>query len=49
LHSLQSKSVSELSQIHSLSDFPLPTQIEKLIAKAKPDPNAPATDGSSKW
>ena len=47
---IQSKSVGELSQINSLSDFPIPTPIEKLIAKTRPDPGAAAaTDGSSKW
>ena len=30
----QSKSVSELSQIKSLSDFPIPENIEKLISRS---------------
>ena len=29
----QSKSVSELSRVKSLSDFPIPDQIEKLISR----------------
>jgi hypothetical protein len=31
----QSKSVSELSQMKSISDFPIPTTIENLIQQAK--------------
>ena len=31
----QSKSVSELSQMKSISDFPIPTTIEHLIQQAK--------------
>ena len=30
----QSKSVSELAQIKSLSDFPIPENIEKLISRS---------------
>lgn len=33
----QSKSVSELSQMRSMSDFPIPTTIEKLIQAQKTD------------
>ncbi len=29
----QAKSVSELAQIHSLSDFPIPGRIERLLRK----------------
>lgn len=31
---VESKSVSELSQISSWSDFPIPTTIEKLMSKS---------------
>lgn len=31
----QSKSVSELSQMKSIADFPIPTTIENLIQQAK--------------
>jgi len=31
----QSKSVSELSQMKSISDFPIPTTIENLLQQAK--------------
>ena len=31
---IQSKSVSELSQISSWSDFPVPTTIEKFLSKS---------------
>ena len=32
---VQSKSVSELSQVTSLSDFPIPSTIERLVSKSK--------------
>ena len=31
----ENKSVAELSQIHSMSDFPIPTTIETLIEKGR--------------
>ena len=40
---VSSKSVSELSQVTSLHDFPVPTTIERLISKSKGD----LTDGTS--
>ena len=40
---VSSKSVSELSQVTSLSDFPIPTTIERLVSKSKGD----LTDGAS--
>jgi len=45
----QSKSVSELSQIKSLSEFPIPDNIEKLISRAATNtttetPEQPSTD-----
>ena len=40
---VSSKSVSELSQVTSLNDFPIPTTIERLVSKSKGD----LTDGSS--
>ena len=40
---VSSKSVSELSQVTSLSDIPIPTTIERLISKSKGD----LTDGAS--
>ncbi len=32
-HLAQSKSVGELSQIHSLSDFPLPSGIKRVLSR----------------
>ena len=40
---VSSKSVSELSQVTSLNEFPIPTTLERLISKSKGD----LTDGTS--
>merc|ERR1719210_2266961 len=40
---VSSKSVSELSQVTSLSEFPIPTTLERIISRSKGD----LTDGSS--
>ena len=40
---VSSKSVSELSQVTTLSDFPIPTTLERMISKSKGD----LTNGSS--
>ena len=40
---VSSKSVSELSQVTSISDIPIPTTLERMISKSKGD----LTDGSS--
>lgn len=32
---VSSKSVSELSQVTSLSDFPIPSTLERLISRSK--------------
>ena len=40
---VSSKSVSELSQVTTLSDFPIPTTLERMMSKSKGD----LTNGSS--
>ena len=40
----QSKSVSELSQIKSISEFPIPEKIERLISRSGTNPRV--TDSS---
>ena len=40
---VSTKSVSELSQVTSLSEFPIPTTLERIISKSKGD----LTDGSA--
>ena len=40
---VSTKSVSELSQVTSLSEFPIPTTLERIISKSKSD----LTDGSA--
>jgi hypothetical protein len=36
---VQSKSVGELSRIHTLADFPIPSSIQRMISRSKPEVN----------
>jgi hypothetical protein len=45
----QSKSVSELSQVTSLSDFPIPTTIEKMMSKSRTDVSKTSQPLSIDW
>jgi hypothetical protein len=35
----QSKSVGELSRIHTLADFPIPSSIQRMVSRSKSEVN----------